>query len=57
MQSHSEAPQLTHELMERLQAAKELAEAGEYDRAMPLIYEALELDPNCAPALHLRGYV
>ncbi len=57
MQSHSEAPQLTHELMERLQAAKELAEAGEYDRAMPLIYEALELDPNCAPALHLCGYV
>lgn len=43
--------------MQQLQAAKELAESSDFEKAVPIIYEVLQRDPNCAPALHLLGYV
>jgi len=40
-----------------LKDAKELAEAGEYDKAADVAFKVLERAPNSAMALHMLGYI
>jgi ADP-heptose:LPS heptosyltransferase len=44
-------------LKDILLAIKDLVEHDDFENAMPLIYEALELDNNNVPALNFLGYI